>query len=190
MPGYPIALFVHLLSLSLAIVGASLATHAALRLRAATNAEEARQWMALNGKVVRVFPIATVGLLASGGYMARSMSAWSEPWVIASLIALAAITALGAGVEGSRGRALKRELQTSGWSRRARHLLRDPLAWSAKLMTLTLLVAAMFIMTDRPSAETCAVALAIAVVAGILAAVPLWSGAMAADTAADVTPSR
>ncbi len=154
MPGYHIALFVHFLSLALAIVGASLATYAALRLRAAANLDQARQWLHLIGRVVRVFPIASIGLLATGAYMVRGATEWSTPWVLAPVIALAVIVVLGAGVEGSRSRALKRELQTSGWSDRAQRLVRDPFAWSAKMMTLTLLVAAMFIMTEKPSAET------------------------------------
>lgn len=190
MQGYPIALFAHLLSLSLAIVGTSLATYAALRLRAASNVDEATQWLAFTGKVVRVFPIATIGLLATGAYLTWRISGWSEPWILASLIALAAITVLGVGIEGRRGRALRRELQAFGWSPRARHLLCDPLSWSAKLTTLTLLVAVMFIMTDKPSAETCAAVLILAAIAGIFGAVPLWIRPVAEDTVANLPASR
>ncbi len=180
MSGYPIALFAHLLSLLLAVVGASLASYAALRLRAAATVDEATQWLVLSVKVVRVFPVASAGLLASGAYMSQSIAGWSEPWVVASLIGLGVIIVLGAGIEGSRVRALRRELRGTGMSGRARRLLRDPVAWSARLATLTLVVAVVFIMTDKPAAATCAAALLAAAILGVLAAVPFWSAPAAA----------
>jgi len=190
MPGYSIALFLHLLSLMLAVVGASLATYAALRLRAATTLEEAIPWLALTGKMVRVFPIATAGLLATGAYMTQSLSGWSEPWVLAALVGLGVISLLGAGVERSRGGVLKRELQASGLSDRARHLVRDPVAWSARLTTLTLTVAIMFVMTDKPAAAACAAALVVAVIAGVLAAMPFWNAPTVAGPVAEGTMRR
>jgi hypothetical protein len=177
MPAYTIALFFHFLSLALAIVGASLATYAALRLRLAATLDEVRTWGAFTAKVVRVFPIATLGLLVTGGYLAHALSAWSEPWVLTSLFSLIAINILGAGVEGGRGRALRRELEASGLSPRARQLLRDPLAWSAKGMTLTLLVAVMFIMTGKPDFSGCIAIVATAMVLGVLGAIPFWKSA-------------
>ena len=189
MPGYEIALFLHLLSLLAAVAASALAAFAALRLRVAATADDARQWAAFIGRVARVFPITTVGLLVTGGYMAQGLSGWSNPWIVASLLGLVLITALGAGVEGSRGRLLKRELETAGWSDRARQLARDPVSWSAKGMTLTLVVAIVFIMTDKPTAVGCAVALAIALVAGVLVAMPLWS-APKPRAVADPAPNR
>ncbi len=189
MSGYDIALFLHLLSLLVAVAVAALSTLAALRLRGATATSEARQWVAFIGKVVRVFPIAIVGLLLTGGYMAQSIGGWSNPWIVAAVFGLVLIAALGAGVEGSRGRLLRRELETAGWSDRARQLTRDPVFWSARGMTLTLVVAVVFIMTAKPSAVGCVVTLAIALVAGVLVAMPLWS-APKPRAAAEAAPNR
>jgi hypothetical protein len=175
MPVYPIVLFLHLLCLVLAVVASSLAAFAQLRLRAAATAGEAAGWLAVVRRVVRIFPAASLGLLATGGYMAWATTNLSAPWVLASLIGLVAISGLGAGVEGSRMRALAREMQAAGLSDKARRLARDPLAWSAKMTTFTLVVAVMFIMTAKPAGEACALILAAAVIAGGLAAVPLWS---------------
>ena len=126
------------------------------------------------GKVVPVFPAATLGLLGSGTYMTQTAWSWSTPWIVAGLTGLAMIMLLGSGLEASRGRALKHEVRMHGLSERARRLLRDPLAWTAKAMTWTLMLAVMFVMTTKPQAWGCATALVIGLAAGAIAAVPIW----------------
>jgi hypothetical protein len=79
-------------------------------------------------------------------------------------------------VEAGRGRALKHEVRTNGLSERARRLLRDPLAWTAKAMTWTLMLAVMFVMTTKPSAWGCAISLVIGFLAGVMVAMPIWRG--------------
>jgi hypothetical protein len=128
------------------------------------------------GKVVRVFPPATLGLLGSGAYMTQNAWSWSTPWVVTGLVGLAMIVLLGSGLEASRGRALKHEVRVHGLSDRARRLLRDPLAWTAKGMTLTLMLGVMFVMSTKPPAWGCAISLLIALLAGATGAVPIWRG--------------
>ena len=84
------------------------------------------------------------------------------------------IILLGCGVEASRGRALKNELQSHDLSDRARRLLRDPLAWTARAMEWMLMLGVMFVMTTKPPAWGCATSLVIASLAGAVAAVPIW----------------
>jgi hypothetical protein len=79
-------------------------------------------------------------------------------------------------VEASRGRALKHEIQTQGLSERARRLLRDPVAWTAKATTWTLMLAVMFVMSTKPPAWGCALSLVIALLVGAMIAVPMWRG--------------
>lgn len=174
MNGYTIALFFHLLSVLLAIAASAVTTFASSRLRVVDDADEASQWVTVIGKVVPMFPVAVLGLLATGGYMTHQLRAWSVPWIDAALVGLALIVALGSGVEASRGRMLRRELDSSGLSPRARRLLRDPIAWSAKMITLTLVVAVVFVMTVKPHARGCAAAIVVAIAAGMLGAVPMW----------------
>ena len=108
MTTYSIALFFHLLSLLLAVACTALSSYAALQVRAADKADKAKQALALSAGVERLFPAAGIGLLVTGGYMAHSISGWSEPWLLASLIGLASIVALSAGIDGRRKRALGR----------------------------------------------------------------------------------
>jgi hypothetical protein len=190
MTGYSIALFIHLLSLLLACVAASLTTFASLQLRAASSSTEAMRWLALSDRIVPGFPIATLGLFATGAYMSETSLLWSAPWVLAALAGLAAIAVLGGGVEGSRVRTLKRELQNCGFSERARRLLCDPVAWTAKLMTLTLALGVTFVMTIKPSAEGASVTLLLALATGLFGAVPLWwRGSPISAASESITPS-
>jgi hypothetical protein len=174
MNAYALALFFHLLFLLVAAAAASLSTFASLRLRAARDVEDVRRWQRLIDKVVPAFPTATLGLFATGAYMTERLHDWSMPWVWASVAGLAAIVVLGSGIEARRGRALARSIERTGMSHESRRLLCDPVAWTAKLMTLTLALAVMFIMTAKPPAADAAAALVIASLAGALCAVPIW----------------
>lgn len=183
--GYSIALFVHLVSLLAASIAAALAGYAALRLRGAATAREVAAWGTMIGKVVRVFPAATAGLLASGAYMTQTAWTWSTPWILSGLIGLAMIVLLGSGVEASRGRVLRNEIRGHGLTERARSLLCDPLAWTAKVMTWTLMIAVVFLMATKPSAWGCGITLLIASLTGAAGAVPIWRRAPAHRPASD-----
>lgn len=174
MTTYPILLFLHLLFVLAASVAAALTMYGALCLRGAESSAEAGRWLGLIGRVVPLFPLAAIGLLATGAFLTAERWSWSLPWVQAALVGLILIMALGSGVEAGRGRALKREMESAGWSDRARRLVRDPVAWSAKLTTLTLALAVVFVMTIKPGREGSGAALAVALVTGLLGAVPFW----------------
>jgi hypothetical protein len=172
---YSVVLFVHLLALLVAAMAATVTGYAALQLRDARTAPDAARWGRLVDSVTPAFPVASLTLLGSGAYMTQDQWTWTTPWIDAGLAGLALITVCGAGVEASRGRALKRELMTAGMSPRARRLQRDPYAWSAKMTTLTLMLAIVFVMATKPGATGSFLAIALAVVAGIPAGRPFWS---------------
>ena len=182
MTGYSFALFFHLVFVLVATAAAALTTFAALRLRRVTSAAEAAPWLALNGTVVPAFPVAVLGLLATGIYMTHARWTWSTPWIDAALFGLGLIVVLGSGIERSRGNALRRALASSEMSMRAQRLLRDPVSWTAKMTTLTLVVAIVFVMTVKPMAGKCVAAFVLAAVAGVLGAVPIWYAPRATET--------
>ena len=190
MSAYSLALFLHLLSMLLATVATALAGFAAFRLRDSENPREAAGWGMLIGKVVRAFPVATIGLVATGAYMTQKEWSWSSGWIIAGLAGLALIVVCGAGIEGSRGRALKRELQTAGLSARAQQLMRDPLSWSAKVTTWTLTLAVVFVMSTKPSGAGAAAALAVAVGLGVAGAVLFWRRPLPRERTAALSVER
>lgn len=180
MNGYDVALFVHLLSVLLAAVAASLTTFAAVRVRQAASATDATQWLGTSEKAVRAFPVAILGLLLTGTYMTHQRWAWSVPWIDAALVGLGLLVVLGPGVQRIRAVTLKRELASSGMSPRARRLLRDPVAWTAKMVEIMLVIAVVFVMTLKPAPAECVASMVVAIVVGVLTAIPIWR-APAAD---------
>lgn len=175
MDTYSIALFIHLLALLAAAMAASVAFYAAVQLRAVTAPPQAAHWGRLIATMVPVFPVATLTLLGSGAYMTQTQWNWHTPWIDAGIAGLTLITLCGSGIEANRGRALKRELQTMGMSSRARRLLHDPYAWSAKTTSLTLMIGVMFVMSTKPGGLGSTLTITIAVLAGPLVALPFWS---------------
>ncbi len=189
MTAYSLALFFHLLFVLAATATAALTTFAVVRLRRARTVGEAMERGTLVARIVPAFPAAVIGLLGTGAYMTQVRWSWSTPWIDAALAGLGLLVILGTGVEGSRGRALRRELESAGLSPRAQRLLRDPVAWTAKMMTLTLVVAVVFVMTVKPAGAVCITAIAVAVVAGALVAAPAWRmSAMGAWETVDQVP--
>lgn len=183
MPAYPVVLFVHLLALLLATGASALAFFAALQMRGATDPADVSRWGRLVKAVVPCFPVATVLLAGSGAYMTQTQWHWTTPWIDAGIAGLVLLVVCGPGVEARCGRALEREVRAAGLSPRARALLRDPLAWSAKLTTLTLMVAIVFVMATKPKALGSGLALVAALLLGPLIAVPFWRSARASSPA-------
>jgi len=171
--GYSLALLIHLLSVLLAATAMALAAFAGLQLRRANTVVEATSWLVLTGRIVRAFPVAVLGLVASGGYMIHASWSWSTPWVDAALVGLVLIVVLGNAVEGRHARALQRELESSGLSAQARRLLRDPTAWGAKVTTHTTFVAVVVVMTLKPAAVGCVGAITAALAAGAFSAIAI-----------------
>jgi MFS family permease len=174
---YSAVLFVHLLGLLVATGAAVLTFFAALHLRGAETTAEVARWAGVVKAVVPAFPVATLLLLGSGAYLTQVGWRWTTPWIDAGLAGLALIVACGPGIEAARGRALEQEVRTAGMTARSRALLRDPLAWSAKLTTMTLMLAIVFLMVVKPAALGSGLALVVALVLGPLGAVPFWRGA-------------
>jgi len=174
VPAYSIVLYVHLLALLLATGASAVAFYAALQLRGATSPGEVARWARVVKAVVPAFPIATLLLLGSGAYLTQVGWGWTTPWIDAGIAGLALLVANGSGLESARGRALEREVRTAGMTEQARALLRDPLAWSAKMNTFTLMLAIVFLMVVKPAALGSGLALVVALVLGPVCAVPFW----------------
>lgn len=106
MTGYQIALLVHILALLSATAASAIVHLAAGRRAAAPTLRQALEWARLTGSAARVFPIAVLTLVASGGYMVGVAGrwSWSAGWVIAGIVGSVTLLASGA-VLGKRGAA-------------------------------------------------------------------------------------
>ena len=166
--GYSIALYLHLLFLLVSAAAAGLAGFGALQLRHPARPADVARWGMFIDRIVPVFPLTSLGLLASGAYMTQHSWSWSTPWIDAGIAGLAVIMALCGGVEGRHGRSLKHEVIANGLSSRAREMLLNPVPWVAKGMTITLMLAVVFVMTTKPGAAVSASALVVAAAVGAL----------------------
>ena len=175
MNGYSFALFVHFLSLLLAVAATSLNLQSALILCSAADSEQAFSILQRTRRFRPLFPLATLGLLGSGGFMIHTTWQWTNAWVCCSIAGLLMIVVLGAGVEGSRMRALGRELASGKMTAGARRLQSDPLAWSARFIMVGLIIAVVFLMTTKPRLPDALAILCAAIACGALSAIPLWT---------------
>ena len=104
MDTYHVVLYLHLLSLLLAFVAAGIMGLCLFRLRGARTLAEAGPWGMLAGKTEKVFPVAIVGLFATGAYMTADVWTWSTGWIAVSIGGLALIALQGPLLAGARAK--------------------------------------------------------------------------------------
>jgi hypothetical protein len=170
MHGYSIVLFLHLCALLGAIGTASLLHFAELRLRAADSVPTMRLWAGLIEKGGKVFPLALLVLLATGAYLVHHSWAWGAGWVVAALVGVGILFAVGAGLIGGRSRALNRELRSAEEgvvSARLAHLARDHVAGIASWSNTGLALGIAFVMTTKPGLGASLLSLAVAAGVGV-----------------------
>jgi hypothetical protein len=152
MDSYRFVLFLHLCALLGAIGTSSLVHFSELRLRTAETVSAARTWASLIARAARVFPVALAVLLGSGAYLVDRGWSWSSGWIVAGLVGVAVLFAVGGGVAGSRSRALARELSAAAdgplGERTVRLTRRHPAA-VASWMNTGLALGIVFIMTTK-----------------------------------------
>lgn len=174
MTAYSVVLFLHFTFLILAMGASGVLMLASLQIRNAVEIGEIARWGGFIHKVVPLFPVAAIGLFATGAYMTSDRWSWSTSWIVAAIIGLVMIVVSGEVVDGGRGRALERELKANGMTERARRLRRDPIGWSAKMTTNALVFAVVFVMSTKPGAAGASAALVVAVLTGVATGVPFW----------------
>ncbi|HET8656616.1 MAG TPA: hypothetical protein VFL93_13935 [Longimicrobiaceae bacterium] len=170
MDGYHISLFIHLLALVAAASASSVVHLSEARGRRAASVAEARQWHALTGSTARVFPIAILVLLATGGYMVGDGSAWSwgAGWVDAGLVGIVALFVNG-GVIGARSARIGRALAALGVGEagKARAALHDPVVANLSWINTGLAIGVVFAMAAKPALVGSLSALVVGAAAGL-----------------------
>lgn len=82
---YHVALYLHLLSLFVLIGAITMVGLCYLRLRVAESLMDAAPWVLLADHVGWAFPVAILGLFASGAYLTTDRWSWSTPWIVVSI---------------------------------------------------------------------------------------------------------
>jgi len=100
--GYDFALFLHLLAV-FALGGAAVTEIICLSMaRRAGTVQEVRIWASAGSIIEKIFPVAAVVLLLSGGYMTDKLWEWGDGWINVSAIALILGSIAGFAINGRR----------------------------------------------------------------------------------------
>jgi hypothetical protein len=153
---YHYVLYVHLLSLFVGIGAGSVLLACLLQLRAARTVEQAAPWGMMAGKMGKLFPVAIIGLFASGAYMtSTSVSpwSWSTRWIDVGIAALVVLTVQGAGIAERTGHKLGAALQANGpgpLGPEARRMTLHPGLWVVEFSNLGIVFGVVWNMTLKP----------------------------------------
>ena len=153
MDTYHVVLYVHLLALFVGVGAASVLLTCLLQLRAARQLEQAVPWGILAGKVGKLFPIAIVGLFATGAYMTSHFWTWGTSWIVVAIVGLVVIAAQGAGIGEHTAKKLQAALRDNGpgpLGPEARRMALHPGLWVVEFSNIGLVLAIVWNMTEKP----------------------------------------
>jgi hypothetical protein len=176
MNAYDTVLCLHLLSLFVLVGAITLVGVSYYKLRAAQSLADAAPWPTLADQTGWAFPLAIVGLVASGAYLTSDAWTWSTSWIDVSLIGLAVVTAQGPLIAGPRAKALKQALDENRpgpLDQRTRRLTRDRALWVVMLANPGVVLGITWNMTTKPGTGEAIAAILAGYALGIAAALPL-----------------
>jgi hypothetical protein len=173
MDAYQTVLFLHFVSLFIGFGAATLMGVCLFRLRAAGTVAEAAPWGMLAGKTERAFPVAILGLFATGAYMTNDVWTWDTGWIDVAIVALVVLGATGIGIASRRAKLLEHALKENGpgpLSEAARKLTCDRALWVVTFANPGLVLGIVWNMTQKPSTREAIAAVVIGWVIGAFAA--------------------
>ncbi len=153
MNTYNSFLYLHLLSLFIGIGAGAVVLACLLQLRAARTVEQAAPWGMMAGKVGKFFPVAILGLLATGAYMTNHSFTWRTPWIDVAIVSLVVLFAQGGGIAERTGHKLGAALQANGpgpLGPEARKMALHPGLWVVEFTNLCIVFGVVWNMTHKP----------------------------------------
>jgi hypothetical protein len=175
MDTYRTMLFLHIVALAIGLSAGTILVLSLFRLRDATTLADAAPWGALAGHTEKAFPVAILGLFATGAYMTSDVWTWSTGWILVSLVGLGSLAVLGPVVGGWAAKQLKRALEENGpgaLGDAARRMTRHPALWITELGNLGVVFGIIWNMTQKPRALEAVAAIIIGYVVGV--GLALW----------------
>jgi hypothetical protein len=164
---YPFALFLHILGAFGLIASVTLEAVGLRGMRQATEADQARTWLAISRRlVIRLAPASLGTILVSGLFM-TALSWGLTGWIavaLASLVVLAVIGAFGTGMRMARLEPAVSQAR-GPLSDDLRQRLRDPLLLTSLRVRVAIVLGVAFLMTVKP---TFIAALAVVVLAAVV----------------------
>ena len=175
MDTYHVVLYFHLLAVFLGLGAASVLLACLFQLRAAQTLADAVPWGMVAGKVSRLFPIAVLGLFATGAYMTTDIWTWSTRWIDVSIAGLVVVALQGPLVAERTAKKLERALHDNGpgpLGEQARRMTRHPGLWVVELTNICVVLGIVWNMTQKPDTWSAVAAIAGGYAVGLVLA--LW----------------
>jgi prolipoprotein diacylglyceryltransferase len=191
MDTYRTVLFLHLVSLGVGFSAAGALVLCLFQLRSATTLAEAVPWGVAAGRVEKAFPVAVVGLFATGAYMTSDVWTWSTGWIEVGIAGLIVVALQGPLLGGRSAKLLERALHENGpgpLGAHARAMTRQPSLWIAEFANIGVVLAIVWNMTQKPGTGEAIAVLVIGYVLGAALALGLTRAAGAEAAVAADTP--
>jgi hypothetical protein len=187
---YQLMLFLHLVALAIGFAAGGILLACLLQLRAAKTLEQAVPWGVLAGRTEKAFPVAILGLFATGAYMTSDVWTWGTGWIDAAIVGLVVIALQGPLVGGRTAKQLERALHENGpgpLGAATLRMARHPGLWVAELANLGVVFGIVWNMTHKPGTTEAIVAIVVGYAAGALLALPFANARQAEPTASAET---
>jgi len=168
---YPFALFLHIVGAFGLIASVTLEAVGLRGLRQATEADQARTWLAISRRlVIRLAPASLGAILVTGLFM--TALAWGlKGWIavaLASLVALAVIGAFGTGMRMARLEPAVSQAR-GPLTDELRHPLHDPVLVTSLRVRIAIVLGIAFLMTVKPTFIAAVAVVVLAAAIGLLA---------------------
>jgi hypothetical protein len=150
---YHYVLYVHLLSLFVGIGAGSVLLACLFQLRAARTLETAVPWGMLSGRTAKLFPVAILGLFATGAYMTHKFWTWGTPWIVVAIVVLVLLAVQGGGIGEHTAKKIQAAMQENGpgpLGPKARKMCLHPGLWVVEFTNLGMVLAVVWNMTQKP----------------------------------------
>jgi hypothetical protein len=175
LDAYHVVLYIHLLSLFIGIGAASILVACGFQLRAAQTLEAAVPWGVLAGKVARAFPVAILGLFATGAYMTSDLWTWDTAWIDVGIAGLVVLGLQGPLLAERTAKKIEHALRENGpgqLGEHARRMTRHPGLWIAEFSNIGVVLGIVWNMTQKPGTAGSIAALVVGYAVGALVAFP------------------
>ena len=172
MDGYRVVVFLHLVALAVLVGAIALVGVSYARLRVARSLEEATPWARLADQTAILFPVAILGLFASGAYLTSDRWSWSTRWIDVSIAALVLVAVQGPLVAGRTTSRLARAVSEHApgpLDEHVRSLARAPRLWFVVCGNPAIVLAIVWNMTVKPGTAGAIVAVVAGYAVGVVA---------------------
>ncbi|MBI5285623.1 MAG: DUF2269 family protein [Chloroflexi bacterium] len=176
--GWEVAIFVHILGVFAMAGGATMFMVLFGMMRRAANVQEVRVLASVSTVIDKVFPVAAVVLLLSGGYIVSDRDLhWSSGWINVSALALIIMTAIGAVVNHPKTNAVRAAAEAAPDGpvpENLSALIEDPVLFGAVHVVMLVVVAILWNMTTKPGGIQAFLVIAILAAVGAASAYPRY----------------